>query len=255
MDKGSNSTTLNGRSSMTPTAESIKIAKRLKELRFNKDLSFERLKNILLEKYGVKISVDSLQNYELTKNHTRANSNLGMRIEYLNYFADLYGVTTDYILGRTDDPSPRPSAVDDLKLSSWSIWTIKSFYSWQNEYFNLPQQIDIFNQMIESTFFFGFMNQLMIVIESMQAHLEDLQEHRNTLASLFIDDDTIDGCDIYNKILEEHPELQNRLYVATGREAIRHQRTQLQHIVLDLADDIIGWRKYLDEISYLDDKE
>ena len=111
---------------ITPSAESIKIANRLKELRSKKELSFEQLKKVLLEEFDIKISVDSLKNYEITEDHIRANSNLGMRIEYLNCFADFYGVTTDYLLGRTDDPSPHPSAVDELGLSPRIIDNLKS---------------------------------------------------------------------------------------------------------------------------------
>ena len=110
---------------ITPSAESIKIANRLKELRSKKELSFEQLKKVLFEEYNIKISVDSLKNYEITEDHIRANSNLGMRIEYLNCFADFYGVTADYLLGRTDDPSSKPSIADELGLSSNTVENIK----------------------------------------------------------------------------------------------------------------------------------
>ena len=111
---------------ITPSAESIKISIRLKELRSKNQLTFEQLKKILFEKYKIKISVDSLKNYEITQEHIRANSNLGMRIEYLNCLADYYGVTTDYLLGRTDDPSPHPSAVEELGLSPLIVDNLKS---------------------------------------------------------------------------------------------------------------------------------
>lgn len=39
--------------------------------------------------------------------------------------ADVLGVTTDYILGRTNDPNPQPCAVDELGLSPEAIEQIK----------------------------------------------------------------------------------------------------------------------------------
>ena len=41
--------------------------------------------------------------------------------ETLGKIADYFNVTTDYLLGRTDDPSPHPSAVDELGLSPGAI--------------------------------------------------------------------------------------------------------------------------------------
>lgn len=35
--------------------------------------------------------------------------------------ASIFGVSTDYLLGATDDPAPRPSAVDDLGLSPKAV--------------------------------------------------------------------------------------------------------------------------------------
>ena len=103
---------------ITPSAESIKIANRLKELRSKKELSFEQLKKVLFEEYNIKISVDSLKNYEITEDHIRANSNLGMRIEYLNCFADFYGVTTDYLLGVDTGKTVNVSGLLDSQIDT-----------------------------------------------------------------------------------------------------------------------------------------
>ena len=105
--------------------ESKIIAERLSYLRKEANLSFLQLSNTLKERYDISISHDSLKLYEITEYHSRANANLGMRIEYLNAFADLYGVTTDYLLGRTNDPNPQPCAVDELGLSYKAIEAIK----------------------------------------------------------------------------------------------------------------------------------
>lgn len=82
---------------------SFVTAQRLKELRTQKGLSYEALRNKLIEKYGVEISIDSLKNYEVSKDsHVRAYKNEGMRLSYLRCLADFYGVSSDYILGISD---------------------------------------------------------------------------------------------------------------------------------------------------------
>jgi len=109
--------------------QSFIIAQRLKELREGlhkrerflkytqgKIVSHLKLSKILSEKYDISISKDTLMNYEAEKYHTKEYKNLGMNIEYLYCLADFYGVSTDYILGKTDDPRTQATAVDELGL-------------------------------------------------------------------------------------------------------------------------------------------
>ena len=92
---------------------SFVTAQRLKELRTQKGLSYESLRKALIEKYDIDISVDSLKNYEVTKNgQVRAYKNEGMRLSYLRCLADFYGVSSDYILGI----SPVKSQSMDIKM-------------------------------------------------------------------------------------------------------------------------------------------
>lgn len=69
-----------------------------------------------LEKRGTKISKDSLIKYE-------SGSALRMNAEALLGLADFYGVSTDFLLCRTDDPAPvcNISSVDVLGLSKKAI--------------------------------------------------------------------------------------------------------------------------------------
>lgn len=84
---------------------SIKMADRLRQLRESRKISYEKLSKTLSERYGIKISSDSLMNYEVAEStHTKAYKNLGMRVEYLRCFADFYGVSTDYLLGLAENP-------------------------------------------------------------------------------------------------------------------------------------------------------
>ena len=102
--------------------KSFIMAKRLKQLREEKGLSHEKLSKSLSDQYGVKISSDSLINYEVTDlNHSKACKNQGMRVEYLRCLADFYGVSTDYILGQINDPCRIPSAIDELDFSEKTV--------------------------------------------------------------------------------------------------------------------------------------
>ena len=87
--------------------KSFVMAKHLKQLREEKGLSHDKLSKALHDQYDVKISSDSLMNYEVAdKNHSKALKNQGMRVEYLRCLADFYKVSTDYLLGLTEIKSP-----------------------------------------------------------------------------------------------------------------------------------------------------
>lgn len=105
------------------------LAKRLKKLREEKELSHEKLKAVLEAQYGLKISKDSLINYEVSDDkHVKAGSSMAMRVEYLYCFADFYGVTLDYLVGKTDNKTPEPvlqNAAAYMGLSDEAINNIR----------------------------------------------------------------------------------------------------------------------------------
>ena len=82
------------------------MGRRLKELREERVLSHDRLKDQLKEKYGISVSRDSLMAYEISdEKRSKASKlpNMGMRAETLYFLADFYGVSLDYLLGKTDE--------------------------------------------------------------------------------------------------------------------------------------------------------
>ena len=54
-------------------------------------------------------------------------------LENLCKIATFFGVTTDYLLGLTDDPAPKPSAVDDLGLSPKAVQYLLILRDLQNK--------------------------------------------------------------------------------------------------------------------------
>lgn len=94
--------------------------RRLKEVRERHGLSHVALSDAIQERYGVRIAKDSLINYEVSdEHHTKAYKNNGMRVEYLRYLADFYGVTTDWLLGLSDHPTRKTEELlaSDLGIS------------------------------------------------------------------------------------------------------------------------------------------
>lgn len=86
-------------------------AERLRTLREDRKLSFQKLHDGIKEYCDIDISADSLSNYEVTftQNHTRANKCKGMKIEFLRAIAQFYNVSTDYLLGLSDIPTSNPN--------------------------------------------------------------------------------------------------------------------------------------------------
>jgi len=91
------------------TQKSI-TAIRLKECRNEKGLSHENLAKKLNGQYNIEISSAVLKNYEIADEyHTKFEAGYGMNIKYLYTLADFYGISTDYLLGKTDIRSPDPN--------------------------------------------------------------------------------------------------------------------------------------------------
>lgn len=117
--------------------DGVKVSGRLRELRTEYDngkpISHAKLAEKLQEKYHVKISEQTLKDYEraaingTTQNTTKGNAICGMRIEYLDMFADFYGVSTDYILGKSDIKTPdvnAQAAIDYTGLSEGAVYNL-----------------------------------------------------------------------------------------------------------------------------------
>ena len=101
---------------------SFEMGSRLKSLREEKGLSYQELADALLDNYEIKISKDSLRDYEINKDFrskAKLLPNLGMRTEYLYVLAKFYGVSADWLLGLSDyrDDKARQITLDDLGFS------------------------------------------------------------------------------------------------------------------------------------------
>lgn len=136
-------------------------AKRLKKLRENANLSHAKLKVALEEKYNITISEASLKKYEITKtDHVNYGDVKGMKIEYLEVFADFYNVSADYILGRTNSQSTdltEQAIYDRMGISSKTVKNLELLRHIKNEdihsLYDGFNPIDIFDRMLSDVEF------------------------------------------------------------------------------------------------------
>lgn len=106
------------------------LADRLRELRKEKGLSWDSLAEALKAQYEIQIHRDTLKFYEAKKGHSKAGNNRSMKAEYLYCLADYYGVSVDYLLGRTDTRSPDAdikAVCEFTGLSEQAVTSLKAY--------------------------------------------------------------------------------------------------------------------------------
>ena len=215
------------------------IAERLKELRQKAHLSHVQLSNKLKEKNNLQISHDSLQIYEVTEAHSRANANLGMRVEFLAALADLYNVTTDYILGRTDDPSRKPSAVDELGLSSSAINKITEMSM------DDPIHLQYLNKILESPALFYLLYSLDRLSVSVDREIKQLERVKNSggdyNSTVSSEDETLQN--LIFDLEEKYPWAAGRLQTVSLSESVDEEMETLSDAISLLFETITNYRK------------
>lgn len=149
---------------------SVALATRLKQERTSRNLSHVALRNALKERYGIDISKDTLINYETGLNHAKTKKNLGMRVEYLMYFADFFGVSSDYLLGLSDVRSPD---LDTRSICQKTGLTEKSLETLQTMTFQKHYDMGI-NALLSSENAFEFFDRMeeCCYVTSMETELE-----------------------------------------------------------------------------------
>lgn len=79
------------------------------------------------------------------------------KLDQLIQIAESLNVTTDYLLGLTDDPEKKPAATDDLGLSEKAVKKIRYLRNCSS---NDMEYMDFFSQLIESDLFDRFIYDL-----------------------------------------------------------------------------------------------
>ena len=115
--------------------QSFEMAQMLKQLREERKLSHKSLAEELQSKYHINISKDSLINYEICDENRSKSDNLAnmkMRVEFLDCLATFYGVSTDYLLGKTVKKTPDISVRGASECTGLSETAIEKVQSLSN---------------------------------------------------------------------------------------------------------------------------
>lgn len=89
-----------------------------------------------------------------------------------------YNVTTDYLLGLSDDPFPMPSVIDDLGLSLKAVETIEQLQMWDRPNHQITfrnvsgRAVDVLNCLLESTDFEDVMGYLLLCLDSFMVNTQ-----------------------------------------------------------------------------------
>jgi len=140
-------------------SRSFEMAKKIKTLRENRGISHEKLSVQLKEQYGLSVHKDSLITYEISdefRSRAKKLSNLKMKSETLFCLADFYGVSVDWLLGRTGDHKLFAPAVDELGLSVDAVHRIRDrFYS--------EGELSILSNLIASVEFWDIIHEVRVL--------------------------------------------------------------------------------------------
>jgi len=126
-----------------------KTKDRLWNLRKDKGISLAQLSE-LLEKEGVIISHTNLKNYEIDDEvHALYHRTKTMSLEYFVALADIYDVSVDYLLGRSDTKKAQYRQIsDELRLDDEAIDLLKAVIDEDKQMVQYGQRIKMFNDLL-----------------------------------------------------------------------------------------------------------
>lgn len=237
------------------SSTSLVMATRLKSLREQQGLSHVALAKALKDKYGIDISRDTLMNYEVADpNHTKAGKNKGMRAEFLWCFADYYEVSSDYLLGFSDDPAPKPTAVDELGLKPIVVEEIRDlasemgFFDGEDTSETSLQALNVFLNRSLKTPLYEMINCLndAIEVERSAPPSKLLPNDRKYIRGVERED-IYAGYVLQNKLIDLHPELRGRIHVIYGSQRLKPQVDEICDLFRSIIENMTGYREFIDE--------
>lgn len=162
--------------------------------------------------------------------------------------ADFFEVSTDYLLGRTGDPSIKPAATDDLGLSSEAVELMQNF----RRYTSCGKDgMDGLNLLIEKGYFLElamhvkhFCNQVASDIDLSSMYKNDTLTGDDFQIQRINDDLEITS-NIEQLIASQHPEYQGRFRIFTGYRYIATLKRELVDDFEKMLRSISGYDNFL----------
>ena len=142
---------------------------RLEDLRKEKKLSLQQLSE-LLEEQGAIISHTNLKNYEINDQlHALYNRTKGMSLENFVALADVFDVSVDYLLGRSDSRKAEYHQMsDELKLDDETIDLLKAVIDEDKENVFYGRRIEMINDLLLTP---DMLSALELIREACYAHV------------------------------------------------------------------------------------
>ena len=195
------------------------------------------------------------------------NSNRSVGYDKIVKLAMHYGVSTDWLLGLTDAPTMKPSAVDDLGLPPQVVDRIKEmnneetddFYSHEGlcrflaHTINSPlfEMIDAFRDLVSTEIDAPDIDSL---VDELDPPINDLPfgpcetAQRSFYFKLrrTAERDRFASMLLKKELRDRHPEIAGRISVAFGCENIDLEFTRICAYFQRYLEDLTGYREYLD---------
>ena len=178
------------------------------------------------------------------------NGNSDPNLETLITLAKYFSVTTDFLLGITDDPSTHPSAVNDLHLSPKAIDKIKLIAK-------NASALEILNNFLESNDFQGIIariGELKKAVKEELAYLDtSKKEGKNTEKLLHNEEQEIKT--LAYELEKKFPQFKNRLYISSGNNAIVTCKDDILTDMDCLICESISYQKLADLLRNINTEE
>ena len=162
--------------------------------------------------------------------------------EALLKIAALFGTSIDYLLGKTNDPHPVPSATDDLGLSAKAVNAIYQININREETY-LAKSLSAF---LESPYLRHLLLRMSQYSDAVRAEIsylqsEDAKKNRpipGMLGMLFAEQQLSE--ELAAELKANHPELIDRITVICGSDLIAQRMEELKTSFETLAHEVAG---------------
>lgn len=184
---------------------------------------------------GSKITQGELAEYIGTSRQAVSQYYTGASIpsyDTLIKIADYLGVTTDYLIGKTNYTLPRANIANDIGLSDKAVSTIKKMS---------PEQKRIVERIICNPNFIRLLLSIQKNSHLVQAQVNHIHTNRSQLYYSKKNATDLSDSDFYNELIKQYPFLEDRLFIATGIDAVTHHRCEINELFTKIIDDITDW--------------
>lgn len=146
--------------------------------------------------------------------------------------AQYYGVSVDWLMGLTDDPHPKPTAVDDLGISAEAVEQIKAISTHEHA----TKMLEALNMILEDPQLFTLLLRVNMVAEAVSNEISRLQSRASEVSKEPLDGlgmlglllgDQITGGEIEREIIAAHPELAGRITIDCGQNSLERRIDEL----------------------------